>query len=79
MFKHRVQYGKKFMHAGNDCDLLGLSRSAESDVHLTNDGVMPGGNQRSHVKCCPAPGATSPRATFTPFGTAVVVQGCYTY
>ena len=75
MFQHSIHNNEEFVHAGDQCHLLGFTGGTESIVQFPDYRVKSCSYQSSHIEYCPDLGSTSPRTTSATLGSAVMIQG----
>src|SRR6185437_6439873 len=74
MFKHRIDDGEEFPHAGHQSDFGSLSRIAEPFVERANDRITSASDQGRHIKSGPYGSATAPNRAATSEGAAVAIE-----
>ena len=79
MFEHSVEYGKQLAHTGRDCQLLGLPCREQMLIEVSNDGIVPGGHQCSHVEGRSYDSSATPNSALTPDMTAIPVERSHSY
>ena len=79
MFDHGVEYDKELAHAGCESQLLGLPLGEQVPVGISNDGVVPGSHQSSHVERRSYDSSSAPDCALPSITTAVPVEGSYTH
>ena len=74
-----VEDRKQLPHAGYQSDLLWLAGGQQSLVELLDDGVVPGGDQSTHVEGRPHRSPATPHLPFAAPLTGVAVEGSHSH
>ena len=78
MFKHGVEDRKQLAHAGCESQFLRLTSGQQPLVEGTDDGVVPGCHQSSHVQRGTNPGSSTPYRAATPQAATIPIERRHT-